>query len=153
MKMRDFKPEHFALLHPGGQLGKRLIMTVADIMRSGTANPVVKVSDTVQNMLYEITGKLSGAVSVVDDNGRLLGLVTDHDIRNALEEGKNFFSLSIADIMNKNPISIHTDAKAIDALGLMENRDHPFLVLPVLDQQNKQVVGMVHLHDLVSQGL
>jgi len=153
MKMRGFKPEDFALLHPGGQLGKRLIMTVADIMRSGTANPVVKVSDTVQNMLYEITGKLSGAVSVVDDNGRLLGLVTDHDIRNALEEGKNFFSLSIADIMNKNPISIHTDAKAIDALGLMENRDHPFLVLPVLDQQNKQVVGMVHLHDLVSQGL
>ena len=153
MKMRDFKPEHFALLHPGGQLGKRLIMTVADIMRSGEANPVVKVSDTVQNMLYEITGKLSGAVSIVDDNDQLLGLVTDHDIRKVLEEGKNIFSFSIADFMNKNPIYINTNSKAIEALSLMENRENPLSVLPVLNQHNKRVVGMLHIHDLVSQGL
>jgi arabinose-5-phosphate isomerase len=153
MKMRGFQPSQFALLHPGGQLGKRLTMTVADIMRSGENNPVVKVNGTIREMLYEITGKLSGAVSVADDEGRLIGLVTDHDIRNALEQGKDLFSLSITDVMNENPTHISSDAMAIEALDLMENRDVPFMVLPVLEQSSKVVVGMVHLHDLVAQGL
>ena len=153
MKMRGFQPSHFALLHPGGQLGKRLIMTVADIMRSGENNPVVKVNGTIREMLYEITGKLSGAVSVVDEEGRLIGLVTDHDIRNVLEQGKDLFSLSIAEIMNENPTHISSDAMAIEALDLMENRDVPFMVLPVLEQNSKVVVGIIHLHDLVAQGL
>ena len=153
MKMRGFQPSHFALLHPGGQLGKRLIMTVADIMRSGENNPVVKVNGTIREMLYEITGKLSGAVSVVDEEGRLIGLVTDHDIRNVLEQGKDLFSLNIADIMNENPTHISSGAMAVEALDLMENRDVPFMVLPVLEQNSKVVVGIIHLHDLVAQGL
>jgi len=153
MKMRGFQPSHFALLHPGGQLGKRLIMTVADIMRSGENNPVVKVNGTIREMLYEITGKLSGAVSVADEEGRLIGLVTDHDIRNVLEQGKDLFSLSVADIMNENPTHISSDAMAVEALDLMKNRDSPFMVLPVLEQNSKVVVGIIHLHDLVAQGL
>ena len=153
MKMRGFQPDHFALLHPGGQLGKRLTMTVADIMRSGENNPVVSVNGTVRDMLYEITGKLTGAVSVVDDNGQLLGLVTDHDIRGVLEQGNDLFSLSIADIMNGNPTYIRTDAMAVEALELMENRATPFMILPVLEQKSDKVVGMVHLHDLVARGL
>jgi arabinose-5-phosphate isomerase len=153
MKMRGFQPEHFALLHPGGQLGKRLTLTVADIMRSGENNPVVKINGTVNDMLYEITGKLSGAVSVVDDSGQLLGLVTDHDIRGVLEQGKDLFSLGIADIMNSNPTYIRSEEMATEALDLMENRETPFMVLPVLDQQSNKVVGIIHLHDLVTQGL
>ena len=153
MKIRNFKREEFALLHPGGQLGKRLTMTVADIMQSGKSNPVVNVSDTIQNMLYEITGKLSGAVSVVDDEGKLLGLVTDHDIRVVLEQGKDLFSVGIADIMNANPTYIRLDAMAIEALDLMEKREAPIMVLPVLEQHGSKVVGIVHLHHLVSQGL
>lgn len=151
MKMRDFQPDQFALLHPGGQLGKRLLMKVSDIMRSGENNPVVKVSGTIHEMLYEITGKLSGAVSIIDDDGNLLGLVTDHDIRSVLEEGKDLFSLNIAEIMNEGPTFIRTGAMAVEALNLMENR--AFLVLPVLEEKSDKVAGMVHIHDLVSQGL
>ena len=153
MKLRGFKSEHFALFHPGGQLGKRLTMTVADIMRSGENNPVVNVDGTLNAMLYEITGKLSGAVSVVDDEGQLLGLVTDRDIRNVLENGKDLFSLTITDIMNDNPTYIRTDEMAVTALDLMENRETPFMVLPVLEPNSKKVVGIMHLHDLVTKGL
>ena len=153
MKLRGFQPEHFALFHPGGQLGKRLTMTVADIMRSGENNPVVNVDGTLNAMLYEITGKLSGAVSVVDDEGQLLGLVTDRDIRNVLENGKDLFSLTITDIMNDNPTYIRTDEMAVTALDLMENRETPFMVLPVLEPNSKKVVGIMHLHDLVTKGL
>jgi len=153
MNMRGFKPEQFALLHPGGQLGKRLLITVADIMRSGENNPVVNVKDSVRDMLSEITSKLSGAVSVVDDEGNLLGLVTDYDIRKVLEQGGDLFSLTIPDIMNDNPTYICSDEKAVVALDLMENREKPFLVLPVLERSTRRVVGMIHLHDLVAKGL
>jgi len=153
MKMRGFEPENFAALHPGGQLGKRLLMTVSDIMRSGNDNPIVTVADTVHDMLYEIANKRCGAVSVVDADGKLVGLVTDHDIRRVLEQDKNLFSLGIPDIMNANPTFIHSEAKAIEALELMENRATPFLVLPVVQEQGAKVVGMIHLHDLVAKGL
>ena len=153
MKMRGFDTERFALLHPGGQLGKRLLITVADIMRGGEDNPVVNVKDTVRNMLSEITSKRSGAVSVVDDGGHLLGLVTDYDIRKVLERGEDLFAVSITDIMNKNPTYICSDEKAITALDFMQKREKPFLVLPVLDRLSTKAVGMVHLHDLVAKGL
>jgi len=153
MKMRDFQPEHFALLHPGGQLGKRLTMTVADIMRSGKNNPLVNINSTLHEMLYEITGKLSGAVSVVDDKDQLSGLVTDRDIRSVLEQGRDLFSLTITDVMNDHPTFIRSNEMAITALELMENRKTPFMVLPVLEPNSKKVVGMIHLHDLVTQGL
>ena len=153
MKMRGFKPEHFALFHPGGQLGKRLLMTVSDIMRSGETNPVVNFKDSVRDMLYEITSKRSGAVSVVDDEGGLLGLITDFDVRKVLEKGGDVFSLSITDIMNKNPTYTRSDEKASNVLELMENREKPFMVMPVLDRHTDEVVGMIHIHDLVAKGL
>ena len=153
MKLRDFKPENFALFHPGGQLGKRLLMTVADIMRSGEANPVIAAEDNVRNMLCEITSKRSGAVSVIDPSGHLLGLITDYDIRKVLEQGQDLLSLSITDVMNPNPSYVFSDEKAVNALKLMEDRERPFLVIPVLDRTTEKVVGMVHLHDLVARGL
>ena len=153
MKLRDFKPENFALFHPGGQLGKRLLMTVADIMRSGEANPVIAAEDNVRNMLCEITSKRSGAVSVIDPSGHLLGLITDYDIRKVLEQGQDLLSLSIPDVMNPNPSYVFSDEKAVNALKLMEDRERPFLVIPVLDRTTEKVVGMVHLHDLVARGL
>ena len=153
MKKRGFTPDHFALFHPGGQLGKRLLMTVSDFMRAGENNPVVRVGDAVQDMLYEITSKRCGAVSVVDDLGKLVGLVTDSDIRKVLGQGKDIFSLCIADIMNKNPTYLHSGAMAMEAMDLMENRERPFMVLPVVEEPNGNVVGMIHLHDLVAKGL
>jgi len=152
MKLRNFQPEDFALYHPGGQLGKRLLLTVADIMRAGEANPIIRVMSSVREMLCEITSKRAGAVSVVDDDHHLLGLVTDYDIRRILERGGNILTMTIAEIMNKTPTFVYTDEKAFRALEIMEKREKPFLVLPVLDRQEK-VVGMIHLHDLVARGL
>jgi arabinose-5-phosphate isomerase len=153
MNMRGFTVDQFAQLHPGGQLGKRLLLHVADIMRTGDNNPVVNIDRSLPDMLYEITRQRSGALSIVDDEGKLLGLVTDHDIRSVLEYGKDIFSLSIASIMNDKPTYISSDAMAVDALNLMENRERPFLVLPVLESNGERVVGMVHLHDLIANGL
>lgn len=153
MKRRGFTPEQFALLHPGGQLGRRLLLTVEDIMRSGENNPVIGINDTVRNMLYEVTSKRSGAVSVIDEVGSLLGLVTDYDIRKVLELNRDIFSMSISEIMNVNPTYVCSDEKAHKALELMENRATPFLVLPVLHRQTNKAIGMVHLHDLVAKGL
>ncbi len=152
MKLRNFQPADFALFHPGGQLGKRLILLVEDLMRKGADNPVVQIQDDVRRVLYEMTEKRAGAVSVIDDRQRLMGLITDFDIRRVLEEGQNIFSCSIEAIMNAKPSWIFHDEKAIKALELMEKREKPISVLPVLDREEK-VVGMVHIHDLISRGL
>ena len=81
MKMRNFKKKDFALYHPGGKLGKRLLLTAGEIMRSGERNPVIGINDTIKNMLFVITEKMTGAVSVVDKKGRLIGLGTDYVVR------------------------------------------------------------------------
>lgn len=152
MKLRNFQPEDFALYHPGGQLGKRLLLNVKDVMRTGDANPVIESTVSVKEMLFEITNKRAGAVSVVGADRRLLGLVTDYDIRRALEKWGNVLAMSVSDLMNKTPTFVYEDEKAIRALEIMENRDKPFLVLPVLNRQ-EEVIGMIHLHDLVAKGL
>ena len=152
MKMRDFQPTDFALYHPGGQLGKRLLLTVGDIMRSGEDNPIIHISKDSRTMLYEITRKRAGAVSVIDDDQHLLGLVTDFDIRRVLEGKRDIFSMTISTVMNPKPAFVYQDEKAIHALEIMEKREKPISLLPVLDRQSK-VVGMIHLHDLVARGL
>lgn len=152
MKLRNFQPTDFALLHPGGQLGKRLLWTVGDLMRSGDANPIIHINSDPKLMLYEMTSKRAGAVSVVDDYQHLLGLVTDYDIRRVLEAGKDLFKMAISDVMNPKPSFISMNEKAIHALEMMEKREKPISLLPVLDSEQK-VVGMVHIHDLVSRGL
>ena len=152
MKLRNFQPDDFALFHPGGQLGKRLLLTVGDCMRKGNANPVIDVSQSIRTMLCEMTSKRAGAVSVIDDQQRLLGLVTDFDIRRTLEEGQDPFALNLVEMMNAKPNWVYEDEKAVNALQFMEKREKPISVLPVLDRQEK-VVGMVHLHDLLSRGI
>jgi arabinose-5-phosphate isomerase len=152
MKLRNFQPEEFALYHPGGQIGKRLVLTVRDLMRTGPRNPVVSVRASVKEMFSEITAKHLGAVSVVDEAGKLVGLVTDYDIRHAVEEGRNIFAMTLPQIMNPNPISIYAEDKAIKALKIMEEREKPLAVLPVVDGE-RLVVGMIHLHDLIDKGL
>ncbi len=152
MKLRNFQPEEFALYHPGGQIGKRLLLTVRDLMRTGERNPVVNLKASVQQMFSELTAKHTGAVSIVDDAGRLAGLITDYDIRRAIGEGKNIFTMSIRDIMNPNPIRVNMDEKAIQALKIMEEREKPLAVLPVVDAESI-VRGMIHLHDLIDKGL
>lgn len=152
MKLKGFKVEEFAFFHPGGRLGKRLNLLVSDIMLCGVDNPVVNKSDNVHKMLIIITEKKSGAVSVTDKKGKLIGLVTDCDIRKILEKGDNIFELKINDIMNKNPIFIYDNEKAFTALEKMEKREKPITILPVLNRK-KIVVGMIRMHDLIDIGL
>ena len=152
MKLRSFQPADFALFHPGGQLGKRLLLNVEDLMRTGDGNAVIRLSSTIQNMLCEMTSKRAGAVSVIDEQERLLGLITDFDIRRVLEGGQDLFSLKIREVMNPKPSWVYQDEKAVQALQFMEKREKPISVLPVLDRQEK-VVGMVHLHDLIARGI
>lgn len=152
MKLRNFQPSDFAQFHPGGQLGKRLLLTVGDIMRKGKDNPVLLISSNIKTMLFEISSKRAGAVSVVDDQGHLLGLVTDYDIRRVLESGKDIFTLTVSAIMNAKPDFVLEDENAFRALEQMEKREKPISLLPVLNSQ-EQVVGMIHLHDLVARGL
>ena len=152
MKMRGFALTDYALLHPGGQLGKRLIMTVADIMLKESQNPLINVSGRVKDCILEMSKKQTGAVSVVGDNGKIMGLVTDYDIRKHLEEEENIFSMKIEEIMNSKAISIYEDEKAYSALKIMQERKKPITVLPVLNR-NDVVVGMLRLQDLVKEGL
>ncbi len=152
MKIRDFQTVHFARNHPGGRLGRRLNLTVADIMRSGPGNPVVRATDTVAQMLVEITRKQAGAVSVVDGKGRFVGLVTDYDIRKMLEKGLRVHKLSIRRIMNPKPMTVRPEESVAKAVHIMDDRKNPFNVLPVVDRKGRSV-GMIQVHDLRARGL
>jgi arabinose-5-phosphate isomerase len=152
MKMREFDLADYALLHPGGQIGKRLTMRVSDVMLKGSNNPIVNISESVKNCISEISRKLAGAVTVIDKDGKIMGLVTDYDIRKHIEKEENIFLMEIKDIMNPNPIFIYEDEKAFSALKIMQEREKPITILSVLDRQNI-VVGMLRMHDLVKEGL
>lgn len=152
MKMREFDLADYALLHPGGQIGKRLTMRVSDVMLKGSNNSVINISESVKNCISEISRKLAGAVSVVDNDGKIMGLVTDYDIRRHIEKEENIFSMEIEDIMNPNPIFVYEDEKAFSALKVMQVREKPITILTVLNRNNI-VVGMLRMHDLVKEGL
>jgi len=152
MKMRQFSIDEFALLHPGGRIGKRLLLKVSDVMLGGEKNPVISVTATIQELLMTITEKQAGAVSVTGEDGKLIGLITDYDIRLCLQSGGNPFKMSISAIMNPNPVWLRYDEKAYTALCLMQGRSKPITVLPILDEKDRPV-GMLRLHDLVAAGL
>jgi arabinose-5-phosphate isomerase len=152
MKVRGFGRDHFALNHPGGRLGRRLTLKVSDIMRGGEDNPVVKANISAVAMLMEMTRKRAGAVSVVDARGRLLGLITDFDIRRGLEKGLDIRKLPVSSLMNRKPTTVLPTAMAARAVEIMENRKNPFNVLPVVDARGR-AVGMIQIHDLRARGL
>jgi len=152
MKLKNIGEADFARHHPGGQLGRRLLLTVADVMRKDADNPIISADRPVEEMIIRMTAFLVGAISVVSRKGDLLGLVTDYDIRKALASKKSFSSMKIAEIMNTSPTVVTSDQMAVDALEIMRNRKRPITVLPVVNRRNK-VVGMVHLHNLLAAGL
>jgi arabinose-5-phosphate isomerase len=151
MKLKRVSKADFARHHPGGQLGRRLLLRVQDVMRTGPRNPIVKIDDTVKHMLALITEGQAGAISVVGKGNALAGLVTDYDVRRVLERGEAIFDLRIRDIMNPNPTVVYQDQMATEALDLMRS-ERKKQALPVLDRSQK-VVGMVHILDLVSAGI
>lgn len=153
LSCHHFTKNQFAIYHPGGALGRKLLMTVENVMHKGNDNPVISEDSIVQDALFMMTEKGLGAVSVVDEEGRLVGLVTDGDVRRGLETGSNFLQWPVDAMMTKNPRQITSDKLAAEALHIMEkNQPRPITVLPVVDGDGK-AVGMVHLTDLLRQGV
>nr|WP_307774496.1 KpsF/GutQ family sugar-phosphate isomerase [uncultured Cetobacterium sp.] len=145
IKARDFKPENFALYHPGGSLGRRLLMRVKDVMHKDL--PVVGPEDNMDTVIMTMSKKRLGVVCIVE-NEELIGIITEGDIRRALKMKDRFFTLSAQDIMTRNYTFATEDIMALDALELMENRESQISVLPVLE--SKKVVGVVRIHDLLN---
>lgn len=153
LKQHNFTASQFAIFHPGGSLGRKLLLTVENIMHSGDENPVVDSQTTVQDALFVITDKGLGAVSVVDENGIMQGVLTDGDIRRGLSKGVDFLQRPVAELMTKAPKTITKDKLAAHALHIMEsNKPKPITVLPVVDEEQK-VIGLLHMTDLVRQGV
>ena len=152
MEKMHFTADNFAVFHPGGSLGRRLLLTVEMVMHKGDNNPVIFENSSIKDALFAMTDKGLGAVSVIDENYMLQGLMTDGDVRRGLENGINFLSLPVKEGMTKKPIVITPDKLAAEALHLMEKHvPHPITVLPVVDNNGKSV-GMIHITDLLRRG-
>ncbi len=153
MDEKKFTSQDFALFHPGGALGRKLLLTVADVMHRDEENPIVKVGATAKDALFEMTAKGLGAVSVTDSEGKLVGIVTDGVIRRAIGKSTGLIEEKVENIMTENPLVISPNKLAAAALSVMEkHKPRPVTVLPVVDE-NKVPVGMVHLTDLLRQGV
>ena len=153
MGKHNFTSKQFAVFHPGGSLGRQLLLTVGDIMHGGSENPVVKGTATVTEALFIITDKGLGAVSVVDENDSMIGLLTDGDIRRGLSKGVDFLKRPVTELMTKEPKFITQEKLAAQALHIMEShKPKPITVLPVLDEE-RHVIGLLHMTDLVRQGV
>ena len=153
MGRHHFTSKQFAVFHPGGSLGRQPLLTAGDVMHGGSENPVVHGSATVTEALFVITDKGLGAVSVVDENETMIGLLTDGDIRRGLSKGVDFLQRPVTELMTKEPKYITKEMLAAQALHIMEShRPKPITVLPVIDEE-RHVIGLLHMTDLVRQGV
>ncbi|MBP5199904.1 MAG: KpsF/GutQ family sugar-phosphate isomerase [Schwartzia sp.] len=150
---RNFTEQDFAVFHPGGSLGRKLLLTVENVMRSGEDNPIIEANRTAKEALFVMTSTGVGATSVVDADGKFIGLVTDGDVRRCLAKGPEFLNEPVEHFMTKQPETITKDKLAASALSLMEkHQPRPITVLPVVDE-NGMPLGIVHLTDLLRQGV
>lgn len=149
---RGFGREDFAMFHPGGSLGKRLLLTVSDLMHRDSDVPVVSNNVQMKDAMFEISSKRLGMTTVADDNGAFIGIITDGDLRRGLEKwGTDYLSKLTGDVMTKSPRTIGADALAAEALTLMER--HSITSIVVLDGAGDRACGVVHLHDLLKAGI
>ena len=147
LEMKHFGSEDFAKYHPGGALGKRLYLKVSDIV-GNNQKPEVSVQTEVKQVIVEISAKMLGATAVID-NGNIVGIVTDGDIRRMLSKTDDIRGLTAKDIMSLNPKTIDRDCLAIDALSLMEKNK----ITQLLVTHNGRYEGVIHLHNLIQEGL
>jgi arabinose-5-phosphate isomerase len=146
---RGFDKEGFALRHPGGSLGKRLLLKVSDLMHKGKEIPLVKDETLMKEALFEITSKRLGITGVLNNKGVLEGAITDGDLRRAIEKGVDILHSKASEIMTRNPKRIDIDSLAAEALRKME--EHSITSLFVMDGDS--VAGVIHLHDLLKAGV
>ncbi|MBM3329529.1 MAG: KpsF/GutQ family sugar-phosphate isomerase [Calditrichaeota bacterium] len=143
---RGIREEDFANLHPGGLLGRKLLVSVGELMHTGDRLPLVSETDEVRVALTEMTSKMLGVTCVVDAAGRLSGIITDGDLRRLLERSDNPLSLPASEAMTRSPKYVTPDSIAASALRVMEQ--HAITSLPVLNG-NQELVGLIHMHDIV----
>jgi arabinose-5-phosphate isomerase len=148
LESRGFTSSDFALYHPGGALGKQLYLKVADIYPNN-ALPLVTEKTSIKETILEISKNRLGAAAVVDGANRLLGIVTDGDLRRMMENFDDISTLTAKDIMSKSPKTVNAEEFAIKALNIMQNNNIAQLIVT----QEEKVVGFVHLHDLLKEGI
>ena len=147
LELRGFSSKDFAKYHPGGALGKRLYLRVSDLS-SVNEKPQVHLDTNVRQVIVEISEKMLGVTAVVDNN-KIVGIITDGDLRRMLTKNESFIHLTAKDIMSSNPKRIDNDAMAIDAMELMESNE----ISQLLVEENGNYAGVVHLHDLIKEGI
>ena len=147
IEMRNFQPEDFAKFHPGGALGKKLLLKVSDMVEN-SLKPMVAPEANIKKVIFEISEKRLGVTAVIE-NEKVIGIITDGDIRRMLNENDTFSHLTARDIMTKNPKLINSESMVIDAFQVLE--DFKITQLVVID--NQKYVGVLHLHDILKEGI
>jgi len=148
---RGFKEEDFALFHPSGSLGKKLFVKVSDLMHSGASLPLTRPDVSMAAAVMEISSKRLGITIVVDKDHKILGVITDGDLRRGIERwGKNFFDMPSVEVMTKNPRTVSGGELAAKALAIMERYSITSLVIP---DESGRALGVIHLHDILRQGI
>lgn len=147
MELRDFAPDDFAKYHPGGALGKKLLLRVQDML-DATHRPAVSADAPIKNVIVEISEKRLGVTAVLEDE-KLVGIITDGDIRRMLNDRDSFGGLSAKDIMTKNPKSVKPESMVVDALNLMED----FSITQLIVMDGEDYKGVIHLHDILKEGV
>ena len=150
LELKGFKEKDFAFFHPGGALGRRLLLKVEDIMRIGPANPVVNEEKNVSQVLLKITQARAGSATVVDSKGKLKGIFTDGDLRRHLEIDESLPKRKIKEVMTRNPISVGKDMLAAEAMRILQKKKID--EIPVVDK-NMRPVGLLDVQDLLRAGL
>lgn len=149
LRQRGFTASDFGTYHPGGRLGSRL-RTVRDLMHTGASIPLGHEETPMRDVIMEMTCRALGCIGILDHNGRLAGLITDGDLRRALD--LDLTTTLAKDVMNRHPLTIGPDIFAADALRMMNERDRPITSLFILDA-DRRPMGVVHVHDLLRAGV
>jgi arabinose-5-phosphate isomerase len=150
LEKKNFQPRDFALFHPGGSLGKRLILRVEDIMRSKAKMPITTGNAKVKDVLLKITKMRAGSASVVDSKGKLIGIFTDGDLRRHFEKGEDLLHCKVRDVMTKDPVRITSERLAAEAFEIL--RDKKIDEIPVVDRKGRPV-GLLDVQDILKAGL
>jgi arabinose-5-phosphate isomerase len=150
LQKRGFKQEDFAQFHPGGTLGRRLLVRVRDLMHAGADAPKVSESVPATAAILEITAKKLGMTTVTDSTGKLAGIITDGDLRRCIQQGRDFAKITAGELASHNPKSIAPDDLAAKAVEMMERFSITTLVVT---EGDRRIAGVIHLHDLLKNGI
>jgi arabinose-5-phosphate isomerase len=150
LKRKGFQAKDFAFYHPGGSIGKKLLLKVSDIMRKGKEHPVVRADMKIKDVLYAITRSRAGSATVRDHKGRLAGIFTDGDLRRHLKKGEYILEDPVSKLMTRNPVTIGADKLAAEALSILRARKID--EVPVVDKKGRPV-GLLDVQDLLKAGI